>query len=103
MPIVLALQHRSPFKEAINRKILELREAGLLTKWLKDSSAKPVVGPSGKRRERNLMALSLGELQGIMIVLAGGLGLATLAFSCENLGHLLLSIRFIRLENLIIG
>lgn len=69
--IGLGLQKRSPYKKALDRKVLQLKEAGIVDKWLNDAA-----DAMNEIRDRKLVekaqrdkALSVSDIQGPIIVL----------------------------------
>ena len=69
--IGLGLQRRSPYKKAMDRKILQLKEAGIVEKWLNDAA-----DAMNEIRDRKLVekaqrdkSLALSDFQGPIIIL----------------------------------
>ena len=69
LQIALGLQKRSPIGPMLDHKLQQMREAGLLDKWILDgiASAGKLAGDIG-RETRIPQALSLDDLQGIFIL-----------------------------------
>lgn len=84
LKIALGLQYRSPFKTAIDRKIKQFREAGLILKWHSDGEDSiGVLRLRGQKETRQNEALSLGDLQGLFYVTAIALALTTFVLASE--------------------
>lgn len=75
-PTIL-LQKNCPFTEKVNRIIQALMESGILCKWKREYVS------DIPKEEPSVQKLSLNRMKGSIMILAGGLGAAIIAFMAE--------------------
>lgn len=84
LPIAFGLKKDSPLKPMFDYKLRQLREAGLIEKWIADEISS--FGKFEKRfgtRARDAEALTLHDLQGAFIVFSVVLGFAFVCLILE--------------------
>lgn len=82
MPISIGLGKNSPLKPRFNDLLLQIMEAGLISKWLSDSVQKFEASIEEPPQEA---LMDLRKLYGVLFALLVGFGIATLVLIIENL------------------
>lgn len=84
IPIALGLQQRSPFRRSINFKLMQLREAGLIAKWVSDGINSVSTTMPFATYTSSPEPLTMLEMKGIVIVLGVLLFVALVIFIAEH-------------------